>query len=710
MKTTLRKLTSLTLALCLLAGLLPSLPPVASAESHDTLSITSGYTEAIVSTRNGGFAIRTEEGDVLAKDDNNKDLLYRRDDYDTSFTSFVVTEGSHTREYIFGNDYSFLGLETNLTVTRRDRDIRAVWSVDNLTFTQVLEPVTHPESQQHGTVKIAYSVHNSKGHPVEVKARLLLDTALGEQDHAYYELAQPDSSGGGFLRVEKELVLSEANGDHLPANFFAYNDYTNPTIAAFTIRDESPNVVLPYQMAFGHWNNLASTTFEFLPDGDLTFTNRYNKAYLTADSAFALYYDLGSVAAGQESQVVSTYYGVDSNVRVKESDHVGITLTAPSGLRLSADKTSYIGPDSSLADGIMDITVNVTNIPRQGAQVLERIAIAITVDDGLVPLDNGGNDFYPAPNNRAPHYVEMGNLAAGDMRQLTFKLRADVLSDTTYRKVVLRAYDMSDPENELLLLENLLGSATSYILCPGGESDLPKITFTSAGPQVIYNQGTRHIYLTGMGFGFFEYKSDYELKAYLKADRSTYFTIPGSQIVRPEEGVLQIVFTDDMPVGEYELVFEWRTSDWDYMPQGDMTAPALSFMVTGDPAFRNDYYSIVAIEKTGTLHNIRYYIRAFDSEEAYAAFTGNVLLVFRGQFNTKGTTHGAYIQSCYAVSTSSKDTININGSLDFEKGNIQISQMNNELKVEFDGELYTTDSHSTHDFDIVRNVDGNPCK
>ena len=689
-----RKLIALAVVVSILLGSIPALP--AAAFTPATLSIANDNIEAIVSTKNGGFSIRTGEGDVLTKDDNNKDLLYRRDDFDTSFTSFMVTTDGSTKEYIFGNNYSFLGLGgNNLTVTRTDTTIRSTWTVGGLTFTQVLEPVLNKESHQHGTVRVSYSVQNGTGKPVEVKARLLLDTALGNQDYAYYEVAQQDT-GSSFLRIEKELVLDTGEGDYLPATFFAYDNYENPTIAAYTIRDESTSAVIPYKIAFGHWNNLASTVFEFTPNPDLTFTNRYNKAYLTADSAFALYYDLGTIATGEQGKTVSTYYGVDSRVRVKDSDRVGLTITAPPVLNLSTDKMTYLGPDPSLPDGDFEITVDVTNIPRPGAEALTHIAVALFLDNGLTPLDESGEEIWPTPTNDAPYYAELGNIAVGEVRQLTFKCRADVFSETTYRKLVLRSYNMSAPNAELLLLDNLLGSSISYVLCPGNNSTPPVMTFTGISPQAIYKEGKRHLNITGTGFD--NLHSDYyNLRAYLKTDRSINFDISKSDISSSKPGELQIILTQDMPVGEYELVFHWSPdgAQWGY-PVGDKTAPSLSFFVTDDPAQKNDQYTVIAIVKQGSMPNTYYSIWPFANEEDYESFgdRDKVLLTFRGPFILGAPLFGNGIESCYAVSTSSKDIININSSLDFEKGNLHIFQQNNTVHVEFDGDLYTTKSRT----------------
>lgn len=698
MKNILKRIISLVLILTILPcmGMTPGMVDVYAAQP-DTLSMSNGNIEVIVSTKNGGFLIRTRDGDVIAKDDDNKELLYHSDDFDTSFTSFQVTEGGTTKEYIFGGNYSFLGLGgNNLTVTQEDTGIKAVWTVDGLTFTQLLEPVADAGFQEHGTVKISYSVLNSKGNAVSVKARLLLDTALGAQDYAYYELADsPESSS--FNRIEREQVISVEDGGYIPASFFAFDNYNNPSIAAYTIRDESDSTLWPYKIAFGHWNNMASTIFEFVPDGDLTFTNPYNRAYLTADSAFAQYYNPGDVAAGSQKTILSTYYGVDSKVRLKRTDKVGITVTSTSSLMLSVDKTKYIGTVEGLGDGVFRITTNITNLAREGAQNLEKIAVAVLVDDGLYPLDNYGGEL-GIPDNLNPYNVEIVNLGVGAIKQLTWLIRAEVQPETSFRKVVFRAYDMSDSDG-LMLLDNMIGSSTAYILCPGGEGDLPEVIFTGSSPRVIYNEGIRHIYITGKGFNYLTATGNYQLRAYLKNDRSRYFVIPESNIIFPpdEPGVLDIVLDEAMPAGDYELVFDWHYPIYGLEPR--MTSPILSFTVTTDEAYRNDYYGIVAIVKSGKNLSIKYYIKVFADENEFNQFSGDVLLVFRGMFTVDEVDYDGTILGCSAVSRSKKDTININGALDLEDGNVQIfKQTSGEysyIMVEFNGDLYTTNSRTS---------------
>ncbi|HWR61317.1 MAG TPA: hypothetical protein VN580_06865, partial [Clostridia bacterium] len=333
MKNRLKRTIAFVLIVCMLSALLPEMRSV-EADGPDSYTLANGNIEVTVSAKNGGFIVRTKDGDKFNKDDNNKRLLFHNGEYDTSFTSFQVTEGTETKEYIFGGNYSFLGLgENDIQVREENGGIVSTWSVDDLTFNQIIQPVWNEGANEHGTIAIYYTVENGKDTPVSVKARLLLDTALEKQDYAYYEMEKAE---GGYNRIENETVIQ---GDDIPANFFAYDNYNNPTITAFTISDTSTDGTAPYKAAFGHWNNLGATVFDFVPDPDMTFTSSYNKRYLTADSAYALYYDLGMVP-GSRAQAASflTYYGIYSNVAVAEKDSFSVNITAPSDLELNTTK------------------------------------------------------------------------------------------------------------------------------------------------------------------------------------------------------------------------------------------------------------------------------------------------------------------------------------------------------------------------------------
>ena len=236
--------------------------------SSQILSLENEYTSVQMSGENGGFYISNVEGDKTIKSDNNKELLYHSDDYDTSFTSFKITRNGKTAVYIFGEDYSYEGIETSkVTVLKDKTGLSAKWTLGDLEFTQRLE-LANSGSNEHGMVCITYNVKNNGTDNVSIEARMLLDSAIGNQDFAYYEL--PDTSYSSNT-IEKECVIK---GEEIPATFYAYDDLKNPQATASTVISSKGMLK---QIAFAHWNSIAATDFDFAPNESLDFTNEGNE-------------------------------------------------------------------------------------------------------------------------------------------------------------------------------------------------------------------------------------------------------------------------------------------------------------------------------------------------------------------------------------------------------------------------------------------------
>ena len=308
-----KRLLSWLLCAAMVIGLLPAMAITTLAdELAETRTLSDDYISVSVSKKNGGFTVRTVEGDRLKKSDNNKKLLYHDGQYDTSFLSFRVGTGSAAKDYIFGGKYPG---SSGVAVTEENGAIKAVWSVDGLTFTQSIS-LTNTSSNESGMVSLSLSVANGSGAAVPVQTRILYDTALGEQDFGYYQYN--DTSTQKTETISMERVLTGG----IPRQLFATDDPYSPSVAAYSVNNDR----LPTKVAFGHWSHLASTLFDFTPVETLDFTNTRNE-YMTADSAYALYFDLGSVAAGGSTSL-NTYYGVFSNHKTPASDSVAVNLTA----------------------------------------------------------------------------------------------------------------------------------------------------------------------------------------------------------------------------------------------------------------------------------------------------------------------------------------------------------------------------------------------
>jgi len=677
------------------------------AAQEPVLLLDNGVIEVAVSTRNGGFAIRTIDGDLLNKADNNKRLLFHSDWYDTSFTSFEVTDqAGKVKEYVFGGNYSFLGLGgNNLTAAQDATGISASWTVGQLTFTQRIE-LANAGASEHGMVYISYGLVNSGSSPVSVRARVLLDTALGDQDYAAYEVVDAANT---YRRVTRETVIGTA--DYIPANFFGYDDLNAPSITSYTVNDAQSK---PYQVAFGHWNNLAATCFGFVPDASLDFTNPYNLDYQTADSAYALYYDMGQAAAGDTSSSVATYYGVFSNAAVTPGERVAVNVSAPTALVLNAEKTAYRSTENDLADGSFSIQAQVNNIVQTGAAAYPRVAVAVYTDNGITPLDSFGHDLGYPVSPLSPYQIEYLDFAVGQTQTTRFYFRAAVDDQASYRKIAFKVFSLPETAQGQLLQENLLGSASLYILCPGGNGNLPSVLFTSLEPQIVYNEGTRHLTVCGTNFNMLADKSRYTLSATYTAaadgsESQSRFTIPADNIAFPETNVMDITLTETMPAGSYTLAFDWTDP-----PAGipkHLTAPALRAVMSDDRKYKHDSYGIVAVVqlKNGLYNSMEYKIRTYKTEEAFAADAANVqevLLAFRGDFTAEAQNAEGPVRLT-AVSGKSTDNgatatannlVTVNNCIDFEDGTVSVYYddvgIDQSICVDFDGSLYTSQERS----------------
>ena len=660
-KRALSRLLAWVLSLCLVSGLLPI--SVLAAELGNVYTLSNENLQVLVDKRSGGFSIRTLEGDAIRKDDNNKNLLFPLGDDDTSFASLRVTRNGKTKDYVFGGKYAG---SSDVAVTATSEEIQAVWSVDGITVTQTLR-LANPGATQHGMAYLSYTAENS-GEAADIRLRLLMDTALGTQDYGVYEVAQ---SGGGYLTVESERSISGYQN-----SFFAYDDPQNPSVFAYFLNGSVGDAAsTPEQVTFAHWNNLAATVFDYTPDESLYFTTPYNRDYLTADSAFALYYDLGSVGQGG-SAAAAGYYGVFSNAAAAEGDRLTLNFTdLPQALEMNADRTGYTG------NGDFTVTASMTNI---SGQTLDNVRVVVYPGENITPYDKNG-DLQETASYLDPYYIDLTNVQADGSQNLEFQFHAVPGEDAAYRKLTFQAYEMGS--DGALQAQNLLCAQTVWLLCPGTGGDVPQVGFTSSSPDLIYITGTRHLYLTGRNFSMLSNQSAYSLRLSRtdggKINGQDSLTIPANQfILNTDDNTADVVITDALAIGEYQLTIDYTDTS-----TADITAPALRFQVTDDPEYRNDGYGVVTVENDGSNN---YSIHTYATEESYEAEgkelgNGAVLLEFRGSF-TKEEKNGTTVLT--GVSLGKEDNVmTLNNCLDIREGQVTITDANDEITVDFDASL-----------------------
>ncbi len=668
MKHTMVRLLAVLLSLSLTVGLLPA--AALAEELSGTAAIQNDYTKVEVSKRTGGFSIRTLEGDAIQKDDNNKNLLFPLGDDNTSFASLRVKRGGDTKDYVFGGDYAGA---SDITVTANDSQIDATWTVDDITVTQTLRLAG---GNEHGMAYLSYSAVNA-GESAELQLRLVMDTALGTQDFGYYQVSRTTGEGGGYLRVENEQTVTAYNNA-----FMTYDDLRNPSVIAYFLNGSvGEKASAPKKVTFAHWVHLASTVFDYTPDEKFSFVTPYNAETLTADSAFALYYDLGTVATNGAG-TVAAYYGVYSNQGVAPEDRLAMNFTAlPETLEMNGNQSGYKdGGDFTVTMQLQ----NITDAP------IDNIRVAVYPGMGIAPYDATGTALKENATYLDPHYMEVADLAPEGSRSLSFKFKAAPESAAAYRKLTFRAYRM-DEGDTAFKQSNLLCERTAWLVCPGTESALPDVTFTGSSPDLLYIEGNRSLFLTGTNFIELERgKSTYNLtltrtdgseidgKKQVTVFSSTEEALENRFTIDTNANTAQVVITEKLDPGEYQLTVDYQDES-----KADITAPALRFAVTDDPAYRADGYGVVTVENDG---NSNYSIHAYRSEEAYKAQdkkldNSTVLLEFRGVFTKEGDTYTA-------VSLNKTDNpVSLNGCLDIRDGRTTITDENGTINVDFDASL-----------------------
>jgi hypothetical protein len=686
----------------------------AGEETEDVFSTDNGYIEAIVSKKNGGFLIKTVEGNQLRKSDNNKNLLYHSGDYDTSFVSFRVGEGAAARDYIFGGKYEAEGSsEVTVTQPTAGGDIIATWSVAGITFIQTIS-LANEEAAEHGMVSIGLGAVNNSGVAVPIQARILYDTCLGDRDYSFYQV------GGNTLEFEQVIT----NDSDLRA-FYAVDDIADPQISAYVVST-------PVKAAVGHWNNLAASLFEFAPDGSLFFTNSVNE-YLTADSACALYYDMGTVAAGSTNSITS-YYGVYSNKTVSLANRIALNTVAPLRLNLNEGKTAYVRQSSAgIAD--FEIRVDAENYKSGTSEDLTNVILAVNSTSNIRPLDDDGN-LHPNYDYDTvdPLTISYPIMEQGSTITRTLYFQARPLVSASFERITIGMYAGD------VTRENLLGERVIYLMLPGTDGKLPQVQFLSMSPTTIYSSGTRHLYVAITNEAFL----DNHLNAgscrfqVVSADKKTVLDVPTGNVTL-NDGVADLALTKDieMSVGSWFVQLTWTddavVNDIVDAAQQKQTASVLNFKVSDDPKFKNECYGVLASVKygAGTTDNPYYYrLESFKDEEAFKAFssqTGDakkwveILLVFRGEFTGDKryplTDENGIIGYTYytgvskkSVDPTTKETkvencMTINNCVDFEGGTMSIyyedyksgyvKAFKSPILCEFDGDLYASDSRNS---------------
>lgn len=673
---------SLLLALTLLTTLVPARILAAGANSLVESLNEESYLEnkAIhvdVSKDSGAFYIRTVAGDKLVKGDENANLLWPSED-DTSFTSVRITRGGVTKDYIFGKDYGEDG--NTVAVTNDGTKIDAVWSVDGVTFTQSIR-LQPTNNDAHGMVVISYSAANT-GAAAEIGVRVLLDTAMGGKDYAYYNTG--DSANP--VMSERELGTDGYN-----KSIYMMDDPADPLVTGYILNGSvDSEECKPVKTVLAHWANLASTVYDYTPDPTLNFTNAFNAQHLTSDSAVALYYSLGSVAQGGEASALLNY-GLYSNE--KANGEVAVNLQ-------TIDALSYTDASETAFENGGRFTAR-TILQNASQKTYEKVRVYAYASGGITVLNSNGeavDDAGKPYGYSNPYYVEINGFAPRQkVNNLSdWSFQATMTAEANYGRVHFKVYDMSNNSSDTPSETDLIGEAKKYILVPGSQEKLPSVRFTGSAPSAFFTEGHRVFNITGMKFASLEQEADealYELKLSRKdggviRDGETVLVLNKAAFTINEDssGMMSVTIDGELPVGEYKLTLDYTDSG-----RQDLSAKALEFQIVDDTRYRCETYGLVAVyrvikyDNEGRNPRMDYLVETCENEAMFEEWKKrekmdetDILMIFRGTFDdlTNSLPDGALDEldegesyDCYVVATLTDDpnsAVNMSNCLNFK--------------------------------------------
>ena len=662
---------------------------IAFAEESQTTEISNQYIRIVVNNKNGGYVISTLEGDILKKSDNNVSLTHRGENYDTSFTSFKIGND----EYVFGEKYGLFKKNSTDVITKRDENgnfIKSVWSVDNFEIEQNISLVNNDTSEQLGTAMITYTVRNKSSNGKSIKSRILIDSQLGENDYGYYEVPkQKLGQGYEYFEFEKTWDTSLDPTVKMPSDYFVRDNPYSSNIVGYGVNSVFTEQK-PYKMTFAHWANIASTVFDYEPDETLNFTNNLNDKK-TADSAAALYYDLGTVEAGGE-KTFSTYYGVTANLKNKENKII-MNTTAPSKLEFTNDsRTAYRGSDGE--DNVVRINVNLTNPQFAGKNYKKLAAVVYALGFDTQRRTDGGK--WITYDNNDPIYTDIVNFESGGNRVTYFDFKFAPKERAQLGTFIIKVFDMDDDVNELgyYAEEFCLGTTENHIILPGTDKNLPAITLTDLSPGIIYNQDVRYITVTGKGASLF--KSNLLDKIYLYGENGINYEIPINNLIfeqGDDPSVINIMLDEYMEPGQYQLHFIWKNSISTQSLDGisaDFTSDAMKIQISSDKKYYNTSYGIVTVQRDG---KEKYKVVPYKNEDVLKKADikeENLLLSFRGDIRQDKNN-----KNFYRLFGKDKD-ININHILNYHGDDFTVEQKENgTVEILMDGKITTVGANTT---------------
>ncbi|MGI2296816.1 dockerin type I domain-containing protein [Paenibacillus sp. GXUN7292] len=634
--------------------------PVSAEASGANYSIANDFMKYSINSKTGGFSIETVDGHPQKAFDNNIPLLYKEDAARSNGTSFTTVR-IDGKDYIFGQEYGWFGIDTKLhepVLSDQNRLMTIAWDIKGYTITQKVSISTDPSNSLVGNIGISYDVVNNNSKVGTVGIRLLLDNALGSEIDAPHVLVN---------RSQPTIVETEYSGENLPQQIRYLDSLSASDKMGYALLSgwSGNNDVSVDKVIVGHWVNLANTRYDYTPNPNVDFTN-YSNPYLTPDTATAFYWNEKPIEPGKV-RVSEMLYGIGNFSDQTQDKDLSIGIQTDK-VQLNKDKDGYLN------DGKFKATVTIDNSITGAKELIEPVVV-LTLDEGLT---------FAATNTREYTVQISGGLNVGTVFDIpNIEIIASKQSMITAKRLIvsLNATEMNDA-NKPKLVEY---SANKNILLPAIEGEIPDISLKHIFPAAVYHEGEKNITISG----------DMKVleKAIIGIDGWDLFLVANAtgettlidkrKISFVEEGQALSFSTDrKLAIGKYKIEIRFTNQQLIEAFKAKIISTS-ELDVTNDPKDKSASYGIVSLVRITDSSNHRqlYDYVNFENEDVMKKFISGevkrngiihkditykegeteVLLTVRGKVRLMGSGKSSY----YSASKADGD-ISINNILSYD--------------------------------------------
>ena len=231
------------------------------------------------------FVVRTKEGSVSTKDDNEKKIMYN------NFYSSYTTININGINYIYGE-----GEEVQKTVF--DKETKSSISIQrfgDIEITQFLRFVNGFTDKYKDMIEISYEVKNTGKEEANIGIRVMIDAMLGTDDKGTINV--------NSLNYENEFEIKEKDA---LSNWSVFS--SNKEVEAYGKASDNTDVI-PNKIQFANWDNLYDNRWDY--------SINYDEA--NEDSAVGIVWSDINIE-NSEKKIFSTCYGVRNIDEVSKED------------------------------------------------------------------------------------------------------------------------------------------------------------------------------------------------------------------------------------------------------------------------------------------------------------------------------------------------------------------------------------------------------